>query len=145
MIATATGYAATALGLLARAKGKPVFVRDLARETGISPTFLAKIVHQLARKRIVATRRGIGGGVILVKGTEELTLLNLCEALDDPVIRPTCLLSEAECSDERACPAHDFWHAQRTNLIQFLSRTTIRQVGDFEAARRATTSNGGAP
>ncbi|MBY0307253.1 MAG: Rrf2 family transcriptional regulator, partial [Phycisphaerales bacterium] len=58
MMNQATGYAATALGFVAAAGGKPVLVKEIAEGTEIPNAYLAKIVNSLARKGILATQRG---------------------------------------------------------------------------------------
>ncbi len=55
---------------------------QVARVQGISPTFLGKIVQSLARAGILATRRGVGGGISLARAVEDITLLQVIEAVD---------------------------------------------------------------
>jgi Rrf2 family iron-sulfur cluster assembly transcriptional regulator len=130
-------YAAKALAEVVGSPDGALSVRAMAKATGVPEPYLAKIVHALARRDLVATRRGVGGGVTGARRTplDKVTLYDLCIALDDPVVEPRCLIGEAECSDERACPAHAFWSPQRARLIEFLRSTTLRDVAAFE--RRA--------
>ena len=83
----------------------------------------------------MATRRGVGGGVTSgrARPLRQVTLHDLCVALDDPIVDHRCLIGEAECSDERACPAHAFWSPQRERMARFLARTTLGEVARFEA------------
>ena len=136
MLSQAVGYAASALGCLRPMGGKPALVKELADACGIPPAFLAKIVNVLARNQLVLTQRGVGGGVSLARSPQETTLLDLCEALDDPVVQPRCMLGHAECTEDRACPAHQFCTTHREGLVQFLSRTTIADIAAFETRRR---------
>lgn len=133
MLSQSVGYAATALGVIAAAKGKPLLIRDIAEVADVPTPYLAKLIHILARKGVVQTQRGIGGGVLIVGNPKELTLYDLCEFLDDPVTKTRCMLSSGECSDERACPCHKFWVEHRRKEIEFLKRTTIAALGQFEA------------
>ncbi|MEK6703654.1 MAG: Rrf2 family transcriptional regulator [Planctomycetota bacterium] len=137
MLNQATGYAATALGFLATAGDKPVLVKDIAEASGIPSPYLAKIINALARKGLLVTQRGIGGGVVLARSGDSITLHDLAMALDDTSILPRCMLGTAECSDERACPAHEFWTGMRGRYLDFLKRTTITDVAAFETRRRA--------
>lgn len=138
MFSPATGYAAIALGYLADCEMRSSTVEDIAREGNIPTAYLAKIMHALARKGFVQTRRGVGGGVKLTCDPSTTTLLNVCEALDDPIIEQRCMLGVAECSDERACLAHEFWTNFRKQLIAFACSTTIQSVRDFERSRWIT-------
>ncbi len=142
MMNQATGYAATALGFVAAAGGKPVLVKEISEGTDIPNAYLAKIVNSLARKEILATQRGIGGGVTLNRRPMEISLYDLAVALDDPSIRTTCMLGTAVCSDERSCPAHRFWSDCRTRYIDYLKKMTVADIAAFDLRRR---TRGGKP
>uniref|UniRef100_A0A831XQJ3 NADH-quinone oxidoreductase subunit L n=1 Tax=Thermus islandicus TaxID=540988 RepID=A0A831XQJ3_9DEIN len=58
---------------------------------GISPTFLGKIVRSLARAGILATRRGVGGGIALAVPAGSITVLHVIEALEGPLRNPSLL------------------------------------------------------
>ncbi len=136
MLSQTSGYAILALGCVAEAQGAPVLVRHISGATNIPSAYLAKIINSLARKGIVNTQRGIGGGVTLARSAKEVSLYELCEALDDPIVQKRCMLGLAECSDERACPAHHFWNKQREVKIDFLKTMTVFDVAQFEAFQR---------
>lgn len=136
MLSQAVGYAASALGYVAAAGGKSVLVKEIAEAADIPAPYLAKIVQSLARKGLVGTQRGIGGGVTLARPADQITLYELCIALDDPAVQQRCMLGTAQCSDERACPAHRFWTAQRAKHMEFLQRMTVADVAAFETKRR---------
>lgn len=140
MMNQATGYAATALGFVAAAGGKPVLVKEIAQGTDIPSAYLAKIVNSLARKGILATQRGIGGGVTLNRAAMQITLYDLAAALDDPSIRTTCMLGTAECSDERSCPAHRFWSDCRTRYIEYLKKMSVADIAAFDLRRRSASA-----
>lgn len=135
MLSPMTGYAATALAWLAAQGSGPSQVRDIAESAKVPAPYLSKIIHQLARKGLVTTRRGVGGGVVLVLDPKELTLYDIAEALDDDILHPKCALGAAECSDARACPAHKLQLEIRAKQLDFLKKTTVQHVSDFYAAR----------
>lgn len=132
MLSQSVGYAAVALGIIATTRDKPMLVKDIASAGDIPTPFLAKLIHILGRKGFVETQRGIGGGVLLKKSPDDISLYDLCSCFDDPVLVERCMLGNAECSDERACPCHKFWKAQREKELAFLRRTTIRDLAAFE-------------
>jgi Rrf2 family protein len=136
MLTQSVGYAATALAYVASAGGKALLVKEMAEACQIPAPYLAKIVHSLARKGLVLTQRGIGGGVTLARPATSISLHDLCEALDDPIVHPRCMLGIAECTDDRGCPAHAFWKPHRLRQIDFLKRTTVADIAAFETRRR---------
>lgn len=136
MLSQAVGYAATALGYVAAAGGKPVLVKEIAEACDIPAPYLAKIIHSLSRLGLVLTQRGIGGGVTLARAAQEITLYDLCQAMGDPIVQKRCMLGTAECSDERACPAHKFWVVHRGKQVEFLKQTNLADIAAFETRRR---------
>jgi Rrf2 family protein len=136
MLSQSVGYAITALGYIASAGGKPVLVKEIAAAADIPAPYLAKLIHALSKRGLVNTQRGVGGGVTLARPATEIPLIELCHALDDPVTLPSCMLGTAQCSDERACPAHRFWTAERAKIHAYLGATNVADVAAFEARRR---------
>lgn len=145
MLSQAMGYAISALGHIACAGGKPVLVKDVAVAAGIPQPYLAKIIHALGRRGFVNTQRGVGGGVTLAKDADQITLYDVCLALDPSLAEPRCMLGDAPCSDDRACPAHTFWKEERRRIMAFLATTTVADVAAFEARRMAQQIAPGRP
>lgn len=137
MLSQAVGYAASALGYVAAAEGKPVLVREIADACAIPAPYLSKIIHSLAKQGLVITQRGVGGGVVLARDAAAISLFDLCRALGDCAAEERCMLGTAACSDRRSCPAHEFWCAHREKLLEFLRQTSVAEIGTFEALRRA--------
>lgn len=137
MVSPAVGYAAAAMGYLASRQNGPMRVQELAEAIGAPAAYLSKIIHTLARKGFFDTTKGKGGGVALGVDAAKVTLYDLCEAMDDDIMHPKCALGTAECSDERACPAHALQKVIRAKQLEFLKKTTVQRIGDFNAARQS--------
>ena len=135
MLSQSVGYAVAALGIIAAAKGKPLLVREIAKTSNVPTPYLAKLIHILGRKGVVETQRGIGGGVVIVGNPKDLSLYDICNYLDDPIIRKRCILSNGECSAERACACHKFCVSHRKKEIEFLKNTTIADIARFETKK----------
>jgi Rrf2 family protein len=142
MLSQSAGYAASALAFVAAMGGKPVRVKAIAEACDIPTAYLAKIVNVLARKGLVSTQRGVGGGVELAHPPQAILLHDICTALDDPLVQPRCMLGHAACSNDRACPAHEFCVSYRGELSEFLKKTTIADIAAFETRRRWRAGKG---
>jgi len=142
MLSQSAGYATTALGCIAAMGGKPVLVKVVAEACGIPQPYLAKIVNLLARAGLLQTQRGVGGGVCLARPPQEIKLVEICAALDDHVLQPKCMLGNATCGSDRACPAHAFCNSYRGQLADFLEGTTVADIAAFETRRRWGVASG---
>lgn len=92
----------------------------VARSQGISPTFLGKIVQSLARAGILATRRGVGGGIALAKPLDAFTLLEVIEAVEGPLAIIECLRQPGGCVHEGECPAFPYLALAQERLREAL-------------------------
>ncbi len=70
------------LDLRTRGTGKPVRLTDLARERGIPEQFLEQLFAGLRRAGLLTGRRGAGGGFAFARRPDQLTVLDIVEALD---------------------------------------------------------------
>lgn len=100
-------------------------VAELAENTELPTAYLPKIIHALANKKIVVTKKGAGGGVALRAKTT--SFYQICEALEDPIIAEHCFLSNSACDPNDHCPFHKSWGAERKRLLNFLKKNKIRK------------------
>jgi Rrf2 family iron-sulfur cluster assembly transcriptional regulator len=131
----ASTYAINALTQTAMMGGQPARIKLVAEACESPAPYLAKIINILARKKLVVTQRGVGGGVLLARPANEISLHEICQALDDEVLQPRCLLGHAQCTQNRSCPAHRFCQSSREQMIEFLQHTTIADIVEFENRR----------
>ena len=77
----------------------------LAKRTKVPAPYLSKVLQQLRQNNIVLSQRGVGGGIRLAKPAEELTILDVANAVE-PVERiKTCPLNLAG-HGQILCPLH---------------------------------------
>ncbi len=129
-----TGYAILALACVPGPDRQPVLVRDISRGTGISKPYLSKIMHALASKGLVETKRGYKGGVLLTRPPEKISLIEVAEAVEGAAWLDRCILGHTGCSDERACPLHSFWQPIQEQVRERLRTMTLAQVAEFESS-----------
>ena len=106
---------------------------QVARVQGISPTFLGKIVQSLAKAGILATRRGVGGGISLAKPAEEFTLLQVIEAVEGPLCINDCLQSPSRCGHMSSCPAYPYLCEAQARLRETLNVSFAELVAGPDA------------
>jgi len=130
-----TGYAILALSCLGDCEGRWVLAKDIAGCTGIPLPYLSKLLHALTGSGLIVAKRGYRGGFQIARPAERISLLDVAEAVEGRKWLPVCLLGLAECSDERACPTHEFWKKERGRIEKELSRLTLHDVAEFERQR----------
>src|SRR5437773_8437813 len=64
--------------------------REIAARFGLSRAFVANILKELCQQEFVTSHRGVKGGYILARPTEEISLAELLEALEEPMRLAPC-------------------------------------------------------
>ena len=106
-------------------KGQRAPTSEIALKQHIPPSFLAKIVSQLSVAGIVQTSRGARGGVSLARAADEISLLEVVEAIDGPIMLNECVFDANACVFGNNCPVQDVWCNAQENLVKTLSGTTF--------------------
>lgn len=105
MLSLTVEYALRAATYLASAETHSGTVEAMAEVTRVPAAYLSKVLQQLARAKIVASRRGTGGGFRLARAPEKIRILDIVEAVE-PIQRiRTCPLGLAA-HGKRLCPLH---------------------------------------
>ncbi len=132
MLTIRTGYAVLALACLHGNEDRWVLAQEIATRADIPKPYLHKILHALGKAGVIKTKRGYRGGMSLAKPAKKINLFDLAEAVEGSKWMNRCLLGLSECSDERACPTHEFWTKQRRLVAKKLKSINLAQVADFE-------------
>jgi len=127
-LAKTTGYAIAAMSRLEAPGGRPASLRIVAKQAEVPYAYLAKRMPELVAGGLVHSVRGKHGGVLLARQPSEITLLEISEAVEARQWLGRCLLGLATCTDERSCPAHEFWKATRAQIETTLRGVTLADV-----------------
>ena len=86
-VSTRGDYASRALLSLALRDNyqSPTSVRDLAERTGLPQPYLEQILLSLKGVGLVRSKRGVGGGYVLARPAEAITLAEIVAAVDGPI------------------------------------------------------------
>jgi Rrf2 family protein len=112
--------------------GQQATTATISETQAVPRPFLSKVISQLALAGLVVTTRGMGGGVSLARRPEEITLLQVVEAVDGPVRVNQCLLRSGNCQLESVCGAHDVWTQIQGRLIQDMEAVTMQELARRE-------------
>lgn len=105
MFSQSVEYALRAVVHLAMHASTPQKTSEIAASTKVPAAYLAKVLQGLRARNIVVMQRGAGGGVSLAKTPEELSILDIVNAVE-PIQRiHTCPL-ELKSHGVRLCALH---------------------------------------
>jgi Rrf2 family protein len=122
-------YAVRAVLYLAQqGNNSRISTAQIARDQHIPLTFLAKIISQLSAAGILRATRGARGGVTLARPADEISLLEIVEAIDGPMTVNECTHDPDLCPLGSTCAVRDVWCDVRADLVKRLSQTKFGQL-----------------
>lgn len=69
-------------------------VHTLANRFNVSPTYLSKILTQLAKAGIISSTSGVKGGYVLSRNPQEITFFDVIQAIEGTTSFFTCAVHE---------------------------------------------------
>ncbi|MCS6806643.1 MAG: Rrf2 family transcriptional regulator [Acidobacteriota bacterium] len=124
-------------------KGARVKRDELAEAAGVPESFMSKVLQRLVRARLIFSRRGTQGGFQLGVASENVSLLDVVEAIEGPIELNLCLISKDSCERALWCPAHSVWAEAQAALVNVLKSASLAKLAAEAAARRAMVERHG--
>jgi len=107
-------------------------IKKISKDLHLPMPFLAKILQQLAKKKILSSSKGPHGGFSLLKDPRKITLLDIVSTIDGQDIFTNCLMHNGSCEgiekDKVRCPMHEDYEKSRRELIKLFSNRTIYEL-----------------
>ena len=125
MVSQTSEYALRAVACLARRPGEPMTTQQVAVASRVPAGYLAKILQALARAGIVSGQRGLGGGFLLARRPDQLTLLDVVRVADGSRRITACPLG---IHGAQLCPLHRRLDDAAALAEETLSEVTIADV-----------------
>lgn len=113
-------YAVVAMAELARAGSRPIPIAQVAERRAIPVQFLEQLFATLRRDGLLLSQRGVKGGYTLARPPEEITVLEVVQALDGRV-------------GGEAAEAGGIWKEGVEALRDVFRSTTIADIARREA------------
>lgn len=102
--------------------------REIAARQGIPERFLEQQITALKHAGIVLSHRGAAGGCTLARRAEEITVLEVVEALEGSVLE----LERAEGGEETGGAIRELWDEASAALASIFSNATVASLARRE-------------
>lgn len=131
-----------ALIALLHMAGKPpsdlATAKEMAEQFSIPGELLGKVLQSLARAKLISSTQGSRGGYHLQRPVERITLGDVIEAVEGPVVLACCQEDPSHCGQFHACtikePVHQI-HGQLVRFVHGISLGAFRPVASPALAR----------
>ncbi len=107
-------------------EGKLASIGQIAKEQGAPREFLAKILKQLTKVKILRSYQGIHGGYQLAREPREISFLDVIEGVEGPISLNQCCRENLGCCDVYDdCKMRHFWKRQQDAYTSSLATETM--------------------
>jgi Rrf2 family protein len=126
-----TDYAVrVVLALAKRGEGARLSSPDIQREMLIPKAFMSRIVAQLSRGGLIKTFAGRDGGLSLPSHPSQITLKDVVELFEGPVLLSQCMevKGEDDCPFQSNCPVRPRWGRVQVAMMREMAAITFEDL-----------------
>jgi Rrf2 family protein len=126
-ISDATSLALHSVVFLAGIPDRPFPTAEIAQALHASEAHLSKVLQRLAHFGLVRSSRGPGGGFALNRPPDRITLLEVYEAVEGPLVPSNCLLDTPACGGTH-CILGGLLETVNREVAEYLSGTRVADL-----------------
>ncbi len=136
-LSTKARYALRAMMELAMREGKgPVQLREVAKAQRISAKYLEQLAIPLRHAGLLRTERGPTGGYELMRPPEEITALEVVQAVEGPLDLLECVAHTNACDRTATCATRQLWMEVGEAIGTVLERKTLADLRESQLTAR---------
>lgn len=120
-------YAIRALIFIAQKStdGTRIGIKEIAEGIDSPEHFIAKILQNLSRRKLVQSAKGPNGGFYLEQEDLKITIADIVKAVDGEELFSGCALGLKQCSESHPCPIHHEFKKFRKELYNMLENANL--------------------
>ncbi|HEX7494257.1 MAG TPA: Rrf2 family transcriptional regulator [Bacteroidales bacterium] len=107
-------------------------IKQISKDLDLPSPFLAKILQQLAKQKILSSSKGPHGGFSLLKDPMKIALIDIVNTIDGYDTFTNCIMHNGSCEgvekEGKHCPLHEDYEKSRRELIKLFSNRTIHDL-----------------
>lgn len=109
---------------------KNVDLGQIAEKQEIPKHFLSKILQMLVKRGLLNSMKGPTGGFSLKRPADEITLIEVIDAIDGLDVFTQCGIGFKRCDDDHPCPIHNEYKQVRNNIRELFETKTLLELSE---------------
>jgi len=97
----------------------------LSVETGVPLPSAQKLMGRLAAAGLLGSTRGSGGGFVLARAADAISLADIVEAVEGPIALTCCVEEKHDCALERTCQVRPHWGVVNEAVRDAFARVSL--------------------
>jgi Rrf2 family iron-sulfur cluster assembly transcriptional regulator len=129
-LSTKGQYGVRAMFELAKHYDKgPLTIKEIARRQGVSVAYLEQLLNRLRKSKLIKSRKGPGGGYLINRSPNEISVGMILNSLEGPVAIAQCLdPSTKGCKRVDGCVARLLWKSLGEKIEEFLETVSLNDL-----------------
>ena len=104
----------------------PLTIKEIANRQDVSVAYLEQLLNKLRRSELIISQKGPGGGYLINKKPEEISVGMILNSLEGPVAITQCLDPSAKgCKRVDGCVARLLWKSLGEKIEDFLETINL--------------------
>ena len=133
MLTTKGRYAVMAMVDLTCYKedGKPVALHEISQRQNIAVNYLEQLFSKLKKNNLVESIRGPGGGYMLSKDAQDISILSIINAVGESVKITRCTEESGKgciASTKKICFTHALWDGLGKKISEYLESMSLQDI-----------------
>ena len=129
-LSTKGKYGLYAMIFLAQRRGEGPQSLKAFGELNLPEAYLEQLLGSLRRAGLVSSVRGTQGGYLLSREPESVTVKEILEAMEGPLLFSDCVADPGgqPCAQSGTCPARGVWEYLTGEINALLNRITLADI-----------------
>ncbi len=109
---------------------QPVCAKAIAHRQGIPARFLEQVLHAMKKAGVVSSQRGAQGGYVLSRKASELSVADILNALDGPLMTTNGNQPKRSRGAKREALLSHLWDRVKQAELSVLSDVTVEELAE---------------
>jgi Rrf2 family protein len=107
----------------------PMTIKEIAERQDVSVAYLEQLLNRLRKASLIKSRKGPGGGYMISKKPEEISVGMILNSLEGPVAITRCLGPSAKrCKRVDSCVTRLLWKSLGEKIEEFLNTINLKDL-----------------
>jgi len=107
----------------------PMTIKEIAERQDVSVAYLEQLLNKLRKASLITSRKGPGGGYVISRKPEEISVGMILNSLEGPVAITQCLGPSAKrCKRVDSCVTRLLWKSLGEKIEDFLNTINLKDL-----------------
>jgi len=126
-LSTKGQYGVRAMFEVAKGYPEPITIKEISESQELSTAYLEQILNKLRKAGLITSIKGPGGGYVLSRRPDEMSIGSILRELEGPLAITSCLTEEG-CKRIDICVTYLLWRALGEKIDKFLETITLKDL-----------------